>query len=60
MKPKPKNAVVATDKIRAWIACRLSVLDQNSDIAGEPEIPRCDDLRIRLGDYFATFHLTTY
>jgi len=27
MKPKSKNAVVATDKIRAGIARRLSILD---------------------------------
>lgn len=60
MKPKPKNAVVATDKIRAWIACRLSVLDQNSDIACEPEIPRRDDLRVRLSVCFTIFHLSIY
>lgn len=53
MKTKSKNAVIAAHEIRAGIARRLSILDQYSDITCEPEIPRRDDLGVRLCHCFA-------
>jgi len=60
IKSKAKQTVIAADKIRARIACRLRVLDQNSDIPCEPEITCRDDLRIRLGNCFAICHRAIY